>query len=292
MESQMEQSPSQEQEALQQTQEQEQALDQVLEQSTQEPSLQDSDATEITGTEEASEQAALDTPEVQAAPVEDEPSIEKVEVQEVTYSSLSDVNLDNLSEDIQAHVKPILSLATKEVSLMKEEKEAFESARKEFSELMDAMESSGYDVKPLQKRIDEQSEIVESVSTDIIDTAWQAFTITHPEFETIPEKARTLFAQELERLYERYDGKTVLDRMNNAYDYSLWKSGVDKNSLSSGKSVNVSKETNTVSEEKKQNAKKHAVIADGRIATSAPVRSVDELNWNEVLDRHSHLLDR
>jgi len=263
-----------------------------LEQSTQEPSLQDSDATEITGTEEASEQAALGTPEVQAAPVEDEPSIEKVEVQEVTYSSLSDVNLDNLSEDIQAHVKPILSLAAKEVSLMKEEKEAFESARKEFSELMDAMESSGYDVKPLQKRIEEQSELVESVSTDIIDTAWQAFTITHPEFETIPEKARTLFAQELERLYERYDGKTVLDRMNNAYDYSLWKSGVDKNSLSSGKSVNVSKETNTVSEEKKQNAKKHAVIADGRIATSAPVRSVDELDWNDVLDRHSHLLDR
>lgn len=290
MESQMEQSPSQEQEAPQQTQEQ--ALDQVLEQSTQEPSLQDSDATEITGTEEALEQAALDTPEVQAAPVDDEPSIEKVEVQEVTYSSLSDVNLDNLSEDIQAHVKPILSLAAKEVSLMKEEKEAFESARKEFSELMDAMESSGYDVKPLQKRIEEQSELVESVSTDIIDTAWQAFTITHPEFETIPEKARTLFAQELERLYERYDGKTVLDRMNNAYDYSLWKSGVDKNSLSSGKSVNVSKETNTVSEEKKQNAKKHAVIADGRIATSAPVRSVDELDWNDVLDRHSHLLDR
>mgnify|MGYP003661814636 FL=1 len=85
MESQMEQSPSQEQEAPQQTQEQ--ALDQVLEQSTQEPSLQDSDATEITGTEEALEQAALDTPEVQAAPVDDEPSIEKVEVQEVTYSN-------------------------------------------------------------------------------------------------------------------------------------------------------------------------------------------------------------
>ena len=290
MESQMEQSPSQEQEAPQQTQEQ--ALDQVLEQSTQEQSLQDSDATEITGTEEVSEQAALDAPEVQAAPIDEESSIEKVEVQEVIYNSLSDINLDSLSEDIQAHVRPILGLAAKEVSLMKEEKEAFESARREFSELMDAMESSGYDVKPLQKRIEEQSELVESVSTDIIDTAWQAFSLTHPEFDSIPDNARTLFAKELERLYDRYDGKTVLDRMNNAYDYALWKSGVDKNSLLSGKSVNVPQETNTVSEEKRQNAKKHAVIADGRIATSAPIRSVDELDWTDVLDRHSHLLDR
>lgn len=79
--------------------------------------------------------------------------------------------------------------------------------------------------------------------------------------------------------------------MNNAYDYALWRSGVDKKSLSGQKSVTVSNETPKPRVDNK-NAPKQAVIADGRIATSAPVRSVDQLDWGEVLDRHAHLLDR
>ncbi len=290
MESQQEQSLSQEQPAPEPTQEQ------VSPEPTQDLSPQDSDAPEITGTEDSVEQSVLaaaeESPELvsEQGPTEDQQP--EADVEEIVYNSLLDVNVDNLSSEVQSHVRPILELAAREVSLMKEQKEALESARKEFTELIDAMESSGYDVKPLQNRIDEQNEIIESVSSDIIDTAWQAFTVTHPEFENIPDNARDLFAKELERLYERYDGKTVLDRMNNAYDYSLWKSGVDKNSLSSGKSVTVSEDTKNISQEKNQNAKKHAVIADGRIATSAPVRSVDELDWGDVLDRHAHLLDR
>jgi hypothetical protein len=290
MESQQEQSPSQEQPTPEPTQEQ------VSQEPTQDLSPQDSDALEVTGTEDSVEQSALaaaeESPELVNEPEKAEEQQQEVDVEEVVYNNLSDVNVDNLSLEAQSHVRPILELAAREVSLMKEQKEALDSARKEFTELIDAMESSGYDVKPLQNRIDEQNEIIESVSSDIIDTAWQAFTVTHPEFENIPDNARDLFAKELERLYERYDGKTVLDRMNNAYDYSLWKSGVDKNSLSSGKSVTVSEDTKNISQEKTQNAKKHAVIADGRIATSAPVRSVDELDWGDVLDRHAHLLDR
>jgi hypothetical protein len=294
MESQQEQLTSQEQPAPEPTQEQ--VSEQVSEQPTQELSHQESDAPEVTGTEESPEEAVLaaaeDKPELVS---EDAPEAEEqtnAPVEEIVYNNLSDINLESLSDEVQSHVRPILALAAREVSLMKEQKEALDSARKEFTELMDAMESSGYDVKPLQNRIEEQGELIESVSSDIIDTAWQAFTITHPEFENIPDNARNLFAKELERLYERYEGKTVLDRMNNAYDYSLWKSGVDKNSLSSEKSVTVSEETKNISQEKNQDAKKHAVIADGRIATSAPVRSVDELDWGDVLDRHAHLLDR
>tara|TARA_Y100000401_G_scaffold9042_1_gene6207 strand:+ start:462 stop:1334 length:873 start_codon:yes stop_codon:yes gene_type:complete len=290
MESQQEQSLSQEQPTPEPTQEQ------VSQEQTQDLSPQDSDALEVTGTEDSAEQSVLaaaeETPELVNESQGVEEQQQEVDVEEVVYNNLSDVNLDSLSSEAQSHVRPILELAAREVSLMKEQKEALDSARKEFTELIDAMESSGYDVKPLQNRIDEQNEIIESVSSDIIDTAWQAFTVTHPEFENIPDNARDLFAKELERLYERYDGKTVLDRMNNAYDYSLWKSGVDKNSLSSGKSVTVSEDTKNISQEKNQNAKKHAVIADGRIATSAPVRSVDELDWGDVLDRHAHLLDR
>lgn len=255
----------------------------------------DLDALEVTGTEEGGEQAALsaaeDNPELLSEQQAEQPQQPEEEQASFHYENINDIDVSALPDNVRAHVEPILNMVRQETSLLNAEKEAFQNARKEFTELIDAMESSGYDVKPLQNRIDEQNDFIENMSTDMIDTAWQAFTSTHPEYDNVPDNARLLFSKELERLFERHDGKTVLDRMNNAYDYALWRSGVDKKSLSGQKSVTVSNETPKPRVDNK-NAPKQAVIADGRIATSAPVRSVDQLDWGEVLDRHAHLLDR
>lgn len=267
------------------------------------------DSTQITGSEESAENAVLgsaeENPELlndsqqgktnaqDEQLVSDESVPEKT--QEISFSNFNDIQVDSMPEQVQAYVKPIMSLVAQEVATMKAEKESFESARKEFVDLIDAMESSGYEVKPLQLRIDEQNDFINSMSSDMIDTAWQAFTATNPEYENIPDNARDLFAKELESLYEKYDGNTVLDRMNDAYSYSLWKTGVDKNSLKSQKYGNVQPKQNEQPKQTKTSdgsASKQALIADGRIATSAPVRSVNELDWSEVLDRHAHLLDR
>ena len=262
---------------------------------------------QVIGTEESPENAVLgaaeDNPELLAnaeeaeAPSQDEQHSSDEQAPEPTqqaieFNSFNDIKLDSMPEDVQAYVKPIMSLVAQEVSTMKAEKEAFESARKEFTDLIDEMESSGNDVKPLQSRIDEQNEFIGSMSSEMIDTAWQAFTITNPEYGNIPDNARELFAKELESLYEKYDGKTVLDRMNDAYSYSLWKSGVDKNTLKGKKYDTVQPEKAKQTKATDESASKQAIIADGRIATSAPVRSVSELDWSEVLDRHAHLLDR
>lgn len=271
-----------------------------LEQSQPETQIeaQQESSTEIVGTEDsddavvaAPEEGGVEQPNEEAVPALEE-AVEEKPVENIEYSSLADVNLESLSDDIRSHVEPILRIAAQEVSAMKAEKESYETTRKEFSELIEAMESSGYDVKPLETRINEQNEFIDTMSQDIINTAWQAFSLTHPEFSSIPDNARQLFSKELERLYERHDGDTVLDRINNAYDYALWRAGVNLNATKENKRDSIQTEQNESQETSSPNAKKQAVIADGRIATSAPVRSVDELDWNEVLDRHSHLLDR
>ena len=271
-----------------------------LEQSQSETQIeaQQESSTEIVGTEDsddavvaAPEEGGVEQPNEEAVPALEE-AVEEKPVENIEYSSLADVNLESLSDDIRSHVEPILRIAAQEVSAMKAEKESYETTRKEFSELIEAMESSGYDVKPLETRINEQNEFIDTMSQDIINTAWQAFSLTHPEFSSIPDNARQLFSKELERLYERHDGDTVLDRINNAYDYALWRAGVNLNATKENKRDSIQTEQNESQETSSPNAKKQAVIADGRIATSAPVRSVDELDWNEVLDRHSHLLDR
>lgn len=252
------------------------------------------------GTEESGEdlvrKAAEDNTELLAdtnAPEEaGEAEAPEASAPEISFNSFEDIDVSSMPDNVKSYVQPIMSLVAQEVAVMKAEKESFESARKEFVDLIDAMESSGYDVKPLQTRIDEQNEFISSMSTDMIDTAWQAFSATHPEFESLPDNARELFSKELERLYERHEGKTVLDRMNNAYSYSLWKAGVDKTTLKSTKHDSVSETTTKETNKSDESAHKQAAIADGRIATSAPVRSIGELDWSEVLDRHAHLLDR
>jgi len=249
---------------------------------------------EADSVEEAVVKAAEDAPELIAT--EDAPAVEAESVQQeepvkVEYEALSEVNLSDMSDDVRQHVEPIMALVQNELVSLKSQKDSFEAAKKDFTELIDAMESSGYDVKPLQNRIEEQSEFINTMSENMIDTAWQAFTTTHPEFDSIPESARELFAKELERLFERHDGKTVLDRMNGAYDYALWKSGVDRKILNKEQDAPAPVQAQP---EKIVNtdAKKQAAIADGRIATSAPVRSIDEITWDDVLNRHAHLLDR
>jgi hypothetical protein len=257
-------------------------------------------AEEVVGTDvsEVNEQSLVDAleanPDLESATIEVEPQAEEAPepAKEIRYESIHDVDIDSLPKDIQAQVRPIVSIVAREVAEMRREKESFESARKEFVDLIDAMESSGYDVKPLQTRIDEQNKYIESMSENVISTAWQAFSATHPEFDGIPSNARDIFATELERLFEKHDGDTILDRMNSAYDYSLWRAGIDKNAITGKERDSIPSETKEMKQKVNPNAKKHAAIADGRIATSAPVRSVDELDWGEVLDRHAHLLER
>ena len=248
--------------------------------------------TEVVGTEDSDEVAVISAEEPVVESQNEQEPVEAPAPIAIEYNSLNEVDLDSLSVDVRSHVEPILRLAAQEVSTMKAEKESYETTRKEFSELIQAMESSGYDVKPLESRINEQNEFIDTMSQDIINTAWQAFSATHPEFSGIPDNAKQLFSKELERLYERHDGDTVLDRINNAYDYALWRAGVNLNATKENKRDSIQSEQNKVQENSNPNAKKQAVIADGRIATSAPIRSVDELDWTEVLDRHSHLLDR
>ena len=244
--------------------------------------------------EDAVVKAAEENPELLGKTEEPEAAPEAApEPVKVEYTSLSDVKLDDLSGDIRQHVEPIMALVQNEIASLKSQKDSFEAAKKEFSGLIDAMESSGYDVKPLQAKIEEQSTFINTMSENMIDTAWKAFTTTHPEFEGIPQQARDLFAKELEKLFERHDGKTVLDRMNGAYDYALWKSGVDRTTLSKKPDAPASDSVQPKAQPVvNTDAKKQAAIADGRIATSAPVRSIDEVTWDDVLNRHAHLLDR
>ena len=231
-------------------------------------------------------------PEVDAAdivPEAEQPSVEdsgQQEEQKIEFSSFEDVNIDSIPDNVQPYVKPILDLASSYVAGLQEEKSKFETARNEFNELMDSIRTSE-DIKPLVSRLETQQSTIDEMTKDIVSTSWRAFNNAHPELVKLPQKARAEFASQLEHIYERFEGDSLVDKMEDAYKYSLYRSGVDLNTVSA----------TSVPDEKLESRKpdpvaiKQSVVADGHVAHGQPVRSVDEMEWGEVLGRYDYLLD-
>ena len=183
-------------------------------------------------------------------------------------------------------MQPILDLASNYVSELQEEKNRFESARSEFHELMDSIRSSE-DIKPLVSKLETQQVTIDEMTKDVVSASWRAFNSAHPEIDNLPQNARDEFAGQLEHIYERFQGETLVDRMEDAYKYSLYRAGIKLDSLSAA----------TIPEPKLEQkqpnpvATRQAVVADGHVAHGQPVRSVDEMEWGEVLGRYDYLLE-
>ena len=208
------------------------------------------------------------------------------EEQKIEFSSFDDVSIDSIPEESRPYVQPILDLASNYVSELQEEKNRFESARSEFHELMDSIRSSE-DIKPLVSKLETQQTTIDEMTKDIVSTSWRAFNAAHPEIDNLPQNARDEFAGQLEHIYERFQGETLVDRMEDAYKYSLYRAGIKLDSLSAA----------TIPEPKLEQkqpnpvATRQAVVADGHVAHGQPVRSVDEMEWGEVLGRYDYLLE-
>jgi len=208
------------------------------------------------------------------------------EEQKIEFSSFDNVSIDSIPEESRPYVQPILDLASNYVSELQEEKNRFESARSEFHELMDSIRSSE-DIKPLVSKLETQQTTIDEMTKDIVSTSWRAFNAAHPEIDNLPQNARDEFAGQLEHIYERFQGETLVDRMEDAYKYSLYRAGIKLDSLSAA----------TIPEPKLEQkqpnpvATRQAVVADGHVAHGQPVRSVDEMEWGEVLGRYDYLLE-
>ena len=305
MESQQESLPSQQSQEPQEQEEQSKAdLQQKLleglqsqhqEESPEQPQQQDQESSpELSElapeTVETTEQIESSSGDSSIVPEAEQPASdqgqEAQEEQKIEFTSFDDVSIDSIPEESRPYVQPILDLASNYVSELQEEKNRFESARSEFHELMDSIRSSE-DIKPLVSKLETQQVTIDEMTKDVVSASWRAFNAAHPEIDNLPQNARDEFAGQLEHIYERFQGETLVDRMEDAYKYSLYRAGIKLDSLSAA----------TIPEPKLEQkqpnpvATKQAVVADGHVAHGQPVRSVDEMEWGEVLGRYDYLLE-
>ena len=212
----------------------------------------------------------------------------------VDFSDLNAIDDSWLPENSREHFKSFLNVYGQhhqtERNQFEESKQRFEAAESDFRDLIARLDSSSVEdgVEELGTQVTQQNDRISSMTTDLVNVSWRAFDALHPEMGKIPDQLREEFATALEdpRFFNKYGGDTLIDKMEEAYRFAAFRTGVDLNRFTGSGMGKMVAPPETVVQTKRQ-----GIIADGALATGQPTRSVDDMSWDELRDRHAHLLD-
>jgi len=230
-----------------------------------------------------------EVPEQEASSeVEPQPAVEQeeaqVEIPQISYASLGEVDLESLDASTRAHVEPILSLAIGEADSHRRSVEAYDHARDELLSLSQELgDMRGEDLTPFVARIESQTETIESLITEATDTAFTAFLSIHPEVIDLPDDITTEVAHQFEGLGSKFKGNSLLEQMEQAYQFALFSKGYTNKQAEPASTVSAKPKANP-------RARRQAAVADGSVGLSKPKVGVDELTWDELMGRNLHLL--
>ena len=230
-----------------------------------------------------------EAPEQEASSEEQpEPAVEQeeaqVEIPQISYTSLGEVDLDSLDATTRAYVEPILSLAIGEADGHRRSVEAYDHARTELLSLTEELGNMrGEDLTPFVARIESQTETIESLITEATDAAFTAFLSIHPEVIDLPDDISTEVARQFEGLGSKFKGNSLLEQMEQAYQFALFTKGYTNKQAESAPVEAAKPKANP-------KGKRQAAVADGSVGLSNPKVGVDELTWDELMGRNLHLL--
>lgn len=247
----------------------------------------DSEAPEISAPETAAPTSTEDVANIaQDAPAE-------APVAAPSWSSLDDIQLEAFDETSRPHVSRVLNFARghieqRMVELAQSEAD-FKNAKTEFDALIQRLNQADTEeggMEKLSHELQQTRTTINALSDENVHVAWRAFTAIHPEYEKTPVQMREAFANIVgeEGFHHKFRGKTLVDRLTDAYAFAAYTNGVDLTKLSNATPAPIIPNPNT-------DARRQSVIADGSIASARPVTSIDEQSWDEIRNRHDYLLD-
>lgn len=212
----------------------------------------------------------------------------------VDFSDSNTIDDSWLPEDSREHFKSFLNAYGQhhqaERNQFEESKQRFEAAEADFRDLIGRLDDSSAEdgFKELGSQVAQQNDHISSMTTDLVNVSWRAFDALHPEMGKIPDQLREEFATSLEdpKFFDKYGGDTLIDKMEEAYRFAAFRTGVDLNRFTGSGMGKMVAPPETVVQTKRQ-----GIIADGALATGQPTRSVDDMSWDELRERHAHLLD-
>ena len=197
---------------------------------------------------------------------------------------------------MREHINAITGLAVAQRDEIRSARESYEEAKNRMMELASTLQTEdGNNASTLVEHIDGQNMAIDLLLEEITQTAFSAFTNSHPELTKLPVHVQ----KEVET---QFNTGSVLNQMEEAYQFALYRAkwspakgetqaqaapAPAKTAPAAQKSAAVVEKTTAPAN---VDARKQSVVADGSVATATPRRGVDEMSWDELLHRNLHLI--
>jgi len=243
------------------------------------------------GAEEGQEEVQTSEEVEPEPPTEVEPAV----IEAVEYGDLQDVAsaLDTMSPEIRAHVEPVMNLIQTAHEDYKSAVNKYDEARKELHEFAAELKDYGVESEQVVEKFESQQKQIRVLNSACVDTTWTAFSRLHPEYPGQTEKTKNIFSDVVGSMLDKFPGASTLDKLEEAYKYARYTAGErgEATPEAPAKKGEASKpSTAEAVAPVNVNSKQQALVTDGTTPLSNPVLDVDDMSWNEILNRHLHLL--
>ena len=210
------------------------------------------------------------------------------------WDSISDLDVASLPEASHGHFNRLKELHAESAAKWDTERskvetaiQELEEARGSFHRLMEQMDSSG-ETKVVAEELERFKGGFNSLASENITLAQRMFQMEHPNFERYPQEVRNKWAEEMadDGFYTRYQGKTIYDKMKEAWNFALFRSGAEP--------APPKPPTAQVPDTMAQNVSRAAqgLVADGQRASAMPTPDAEDMSFDDILSLHDHLLKR
>ena len=218
------------------------------------------------------------------------------EPQAISYSTLDDVRLDDLTPEVRAHVEPILALVDHVQTELEQQKATYDELNTEITTLISGLsEAQKGNIEPLVVEYKTLSGAYTDMSKENIAMAQRMFGVEYPEFGNQPDKIRAAFVAALtsDRFHDRYEGDTIYDKMVDAYNMSVFRNGGTLRPAAAQPAPKAQPVVQQPVAQKPVNtsAKKQALVSGGTVSSNLPTLNLDNLSYEDILARGEHLLE-
>lgn len=204
---------------------------------------------------------------------------------------------------MREHINAITGLAVAQRDEIRSARESYEEAKNRMMELASTLQTEdGNNASTLVEHIDGQNMAIDLLLEEITQTAFSAFTNSHPELTKLPVHVQKEVETQFNAIGSKFNTGSVLNQMEEAYQFALYRAkwspakgetqaqaapAPAKTAPAAQKSAAVVEKTTAPAN---VDARKQSVVADGSVATATPRRGVDEMSWDELLHRNLHLI--
>jgi hypothetical protein len=198
------------------------------------------------------------------------------------------VKLEDVPEAARPYVERVQQLASARAEARDAEltlaKKGFDDARDSLNEWVKNIDASGdpqqaiaQEYVKLKADYEQAQAYVNEVEERNTVQSWDTFKRLHPEVETLPAETRAVFASNIERGLGLFDGETVIAKLEQALEFSMFKTGLGR-------------QTTRVVDENVEEGRKQSMVASGRVPPAVPQPNNEGLSVDQIIRDAMYLL--